>query len=183
MAYLRYDTTFVNLGISLDQANTSLKRPKEADYLYAATGLANSYAQYLSQISNGQQPVAPYQTGLVSFSGQVTAEPPGTTISNLSFSAYPDQPLMIYIDDNHNEVVLFALKRTATYSPQAPESCLVGNLSALLPIAGYTSMTLGKEIVVIATIVPKSTPSQGGRLLIHLDGASSDISASATGSC
>ena len=176
MAYLQY-RSFENLGFT--QSDTKLPRAKESDYLYPSSTLANDYAAYLTQLEMGQAPIAPYATGDLALSSRwLVKSAYFSAVNGVTFSVYPNQPLISYASSTQDELVFFALQRTATYTPQAGSTCLTNDgtsPSTLLPLGGkYRSVTATHQILIVAAIPLKSRPAQGGRLLIALDGEDSD---------
>lgn len=184
MAYMHYTLAGVTEDFALSTAETNgkLETAKAGDYRNEAGSLAVDYATYLTQLWALSVPnEVPYATGPQSFSAQqLPSSNFFSTVAGTNFSVYSDQPLFSYVNDNKDEVVLFALQFTTSYKPTHP-GCLTNigkdNLTDLQPSGSYHNMTITGEVLVVASIPPNSRPTQGGRLLVGLEGEQSQLSA------
>jgi hypothetical protein len=205
MAYYNYGGIEDFGAVNLDQPNGKLAQAKASDYLYSAGSLPSDYATYLNMASQPSvvapppspnvSPLPspsppPYATGITDFSQVYALVGTNDTYlaSKVDFQPYANLPSISYRDVNQDEVVVFALQRTVTYTLRSLDTCKSGASAILLPgldefgnynnvlVGNYRSVTVVSDISVVATIPLKSKPTQGGRLLVGLDGETRAIS-------
>jgi hypothetical protein len=171
----------------LGNGDSILSAPLTDDhYFMAASSIATSYATYVNLLSGGQQPVAPFPTGLNTFAWSFTRIPwPPGSIATAQFKfEVVDAKIAAYsITVGYSkvpEVVIFSVRRTVVIMPR--HGCLVRQAndlewSAVVPPGSYSSVTITSLAVVAASVPLNDGDVSQGRKIIDIGGPIDDIRA------